>query len=101
MAKKTSFRTDFGPFGPNLDPQNFFHGFYLHYMLDIVARYYCMLFQGKLMNLTWENGKKPSFRNDFDPFGPNLGPKFFFMNFTSTTCYKLLQAIIVRNFKEN
>ena len=28
-------------------------------------------------------------------------PKFFFMGFTSTRCYTLLQAIIVCNFKEN
>ena len=33
------------------------------------------------MNQTSENGKKPSFRSDFGPLGPN-----FFMDFTSTTC---------------
>ena len=38
------------------------------------------------MNQTWENGKKPSFRADFDPFGLNLESKFFFINCTSTTC---------------
>ena len=27
-------------------------------------------FQGKLMNQTWKNGKKPSFGSDFGPFGP-------------------------------
>ena len=32
-------------------------------------------FQEELMNQIWENGKKPSFRNDF---GPNLVPKNFF-----------------------
>ena len=37
-----------------------------------------MQFQGKLMNQTWENGKKSSFGPDFGPFGPNSGHKFFF-----------------------
>ena len=69
MVKKPSFETNFGPFGP----KNFFHEFYLYYMLDIVASYHCMWFQGKLMNQTWENSKKPSFGPDFGPFGPNLG----------------------------
>ena len=32
------------------------------------------------MNQTWENCKKPSFRLDFGPFGPNLDPKIFFKN---------------------
>ena len=59
----------------NLGTQIFFHGFYLYYMLDIVASYHCMQFQGRLTNQTWENGKKPSFT--------------------------LLQAIIVCNLKEN
>ena len=30
----------------------FFHGFYLHWMLHIVASYHCMQCQGKLMKLT-------------------------------------------------
>ena len=47
-------------------------------MLNIVASYHCMQFQGKLMNQTWENVKKPSFGPNFGPFGPNLGPKTFF-----------------------
>ena len=47
-------------------------------MLDIVASYHCMQFQGKLMNQTWENDKKPSFVPDFGPFGTNMGPKIFF-----------------------
>ena len=38
-------------------------------------------------------------------WGPDFGmfwaPKVFSMNFTSTRCYTLLQAIIVCNFKEN
>ena len=58
--KEPSFEPDFDLFGPNLGPQNFFHGLYLYNMLDIVPSYHCMQFQGKLQNQTWENGKKPS-----------------------------------------
>ena len=48
-------------------------------MLYIVASYHCMQFQGKLINQTWKNDKKPSFEPDFGPFGPNLGtPNFFY-----------------------
>ena len=50
-------------------------------MLDIVANYHCVQFQGKLMNQTSENGKKPSFEPNFGPSDPNLGPKFFFREF--------------------
>ena len=32
-----------------------------------------MLFLGKLMKQTWNNGKKPSFRPDFCPFWPKFG----------------------------
>ena len=53
------------------------------------------------MNQTQENGKKPNFGSNFDPFLPNLRPKFFFIDFTSTRCLTLSQAIIVCNFKEN
>ena len=45
-------------------------------MLYIAAIYYCLQFQGKLMNQTWKNGKKkPGFGPNFGPFGLNLGPK--------------------------
>ena len=45
-------------------------------MLDILASYHCMQFQEKLINLTWENGKKtPSFGPNFDPFSQNSGQK--------------------------
>ena len=47
---KTQFWPDFGPFCSNLDPNVFFREFYLYQMLDIVASYHCMQFQGKLMN---------------------------------------------------
>ena len=51
-------------------------------MLDINASYHCMQFQGQIMNQTWENDEKPSFRLDFGPFGPNLGlKKYIFRRF--------------------
>ena len=62
-------------FGPKI----FFNGFYLYQMLDIVASYHCMQFQGKLMNQTWENDKKPSFKTDFS--NHNLSPQIFFHRF--------------------
>ena len=47
------------------------------------------------MNQTWENGKKLSFR-----FGPNLGQQFFFfVGFTLTKYYTLLQPNTVCYFK--
>ena len=50
-------------------------------MLDIVENYHCMQFQGKLMNQTVENGKKPIFGSDFGPFAQNSGRQtFFFKN---------------------
>ena len=73
--KKPSFRPDFGPFSPNLGPKDFFRGFYLYYMLDIITSYHFMQFQGKLMNQMWENGKKLSFVPNFDP---NWGCQIFF-----------------------
>ena len=81
--------------------QNFFHRFYLYYMLHMVTTYHCTQFQGKLMKQTWENSKKPNFGIDFGPLGPNLGLNFLFLDFTSTKCYRLLQGITVCNFKEN
>ena len=36
-----------------------------------------MQFQDKVINQTWENGKNPSFRHNFDLFGP----KNFFRGF--------------------
>ena len=39
-------------------------------MLYTVANYHCTRLQGKLITRIWENGRKPSFRPDFAPFGP-------------------------------
>ena len=73
--KKTSFGSDFGPFGPKLGPKSYFHEFYLYYMLDIVASYHCMQFQEKLMNQNWENFAR------FSSIWPNFGTPFFFFFF--------------------
>ena len=78
-----------------------FCGRYLYYMLEIVASYHCMLFQEKLMNQTWKNGKKLILGLILACSCPNLVTKNIFEGFTSTRCYALLQAIIVCNFKEN
>ena len=64
-------------FDPNLGPKSFFSWFYLCHILYIVASYYCMQFQGKLMNHTWENSKKKSFGLNFASSGPNSGRQFF------------------------
>ena len=69
-GKKSSFRPKFGP-------KFFFCGFYLYCMLDIVASYHCMQLQGKLTNQIWENDEKPSFRNNSEPFRPDLSPNIF------------------------
>ena len=47
-------------------------------MLDIVASYHRIQFQGKIVIQTQENGKKPHFRPDLDPLGPNSGHQNFF-----------------------
>ena len=39
--------------------------------------------------------KKHSFVSVFGPFGPNLVPKNFYISFTPTRYYTMLQAMIV------
>ena len=57
-------------------PKFLFCGFYLHWILDIVASN-CMQFQGKRMIQPQENGKKPNFGPGLGPLGPNSGCHFF------------------------
>ena len=70
--------------------KNLVFGFYLYYISYIVASYHCMQFQEKLMNQTWEDGKKPLV------LGPMLAQiwdkKIFFLGFTSTTMYNNIVA---------
>ena len=40
-----------------------------------------MHFKRKLMNQASEYGKKSNFGPDFEPFGPNVDPKYFFRGF--------------------
>ena len=81
-GKEPNFRSDFGLFGPNLPPsprpQKYFHGLYLCYLLEIVASYLRIQFQGKLIIQTQENGEKPHFGPDSGPLDPNLGQQLFF-----------------------
>ena len=44
-----------------------------------------MQFKRKLIHQTWENGKKRNFGPNFGQIDLNLGPKYFFMDFTSTS----------------
>ena len=46
-------------------------------LIELVPSYRYMQFKEKLMNHTWENGIKPNFTSNFDPFGPNLGSRNF------------------------
>ena len=51
-------------------------------MLDIVAGYHRIQFQGKRMIQTQENGKKtPHFGPNLCPLGPNLDCQHFFQMF--------------------
>ena len=53
-------------------------------MLDIVANYHHIQFQGKCMIQTQENGEKPYFGPDLGPLGTNPGCQFFFKNLASS-----------------
>ena len=75
-----NFESDFGSFWPKFGPNFFFFFFsWVLPLLDfyIVSSYHCTQFQGKPINQTWENGKKPSFGPDFSPLGQNMDPKTF------------------------
>ena len=58
-------------------PKTFFREFYLYKMLDIIASYHCMPFQGKLIILTQENGKRPHFGPDLESYRPKFGLPIF------------------------
>ena len=50
-------------------------------MLDIVASYHCMQFQGKRIIQTQENGKKTYLGPDLGPFRKNSGRQFSFQKY--------------------
>ena len=81
MANNLVSTTILAPLAQSWTPKNYFYSFYFCYMLDINASYHCMQFQGKLMNQTWENDKKPNSGPDYGPFAENLGAKTFFRGF--------------------
>ena len=67
-------------------------------MLNIVPSCNLVQYQGKLMNQTCKNDKKPNFGPDFGPFGPNLGPKKFFRGkFFSVITKNLNWEILTKN----
>ena len=74
-GKKPNFQPDYGVLTQIWSPKSFLWVLPKHYMLHIVASYHCMHFQGKLINQSWENGKKPIFGPHFVPVDQNLGPK--------------------------
>ena len=47
-------------------------------MLEIVASYHCMQFQGKIIVQIQENGEKPHFGPNLGPLDPNLGCQILF-----------------------
>ena len=81
-------------------------------MLDVVASYHCMQFQGKRMIQTRGNGKKHHFGLDLGPFAQNSGDQFFFFQKSglSVTRYpgqlssckisKKTHDIILRKFRD-
>ena len=73
--KISYFGLDFGPFTQNLGP--IFSLNFLLLVVNIVPSYYPMQFKEKLLSHTWENGEKHNFGPNFDPFGQNVGPRFF------------------------
>ena len=50
-------------------------------MLDIVASYHCIQYQGKLITQTQKNGEKPHFEPDISPLGLNSCPKDIFSKY--------------------
>ena len=89
------------PILAQIQAPNFFSELYLYQQLNIFPSYHARQFKGKLLSQTKKKSEKLTFGSNFDPFGPNLGPKFFFRSFTSTRRQTLVQAIILGNFKRN
>ena len=86
--KKNDKKPNFKPnFGPNLG----------HYIFLQV-----LPLLGKMATKLEKMGGGKQFWVWFWPIlSQSWSPKFFFMGFTSTRCYTLLQAITVCNFKDN
>ena len=74
---KTYFWAWFLLLWPKFGPQRFFCRFYLHQMLEIVGSYHSMLFEQKIMNQTWENGKNLVLGLIFAPLAQIWSPRIF------------------------
>ena len=101
MTKNLSFGPDFGSFWPKLRPKKPFSRDLPP--LDVIHCCKLSLYaiSRKKNKINLRKWQKSSLRLDLGSFGPNLGPKFFCVYFTSTRCQVLFQALIVCNFKEN
>ena len=77
-GEKPNFRPHFDSFGPSLSSWSFFREFYHSQILDIIASYNSMQFQGKLMIQTQENDKEPHFGPNLGSLDPNSSHQFFF-----------------------
>ena len=58
-------------------------------MLDIVASYHCIQFQGKRMIQIQENGKIPHSGPNSGPLGPNSDGQYVFIKLVVRHCSKL------------
>ena len=89
-GKKTNF-------GSNFDPNLATYFFWIlplpDVILDILASYHRIQFQGKCMIQTQKNDKKPHVGSDLRPLRPILGRQFFF--FYKSSGWTLIQAIIL------
>ena len=100
MAKSEVSGPTLARFSPNLVPKNFFEHFISTRCYTLLQSMYPISRKSNEPNLRkWQ--KKPLV------FGPILATlaqmwvlKIFFMGFTSTRCYTLLQAIIVYNSRK-
>ena len=69
-------------------------------MLDIVASYHRIQFQGKLMIKTKENSEKPHFGPDLGPLGPNSSRQIFFIKLVVRHYSTLSASAIYRKINE-
>ena len=101
--KKTNFGPDVGSFWPNFGLKKFFSK--ILFLLDVRnfcnPSLYLILRKTNQPNLRkWQ--KKPLVLGPFlTPLTQIRVPNIFVVDFASTQCYALLQAIIVWNFKYN
>ena len=69
-------------------------------MLEIVASYHCMQFQGKPMIQTQENGEKLHFGPDLGQLFSNLGRQFFFFKNVASSVKRYYGQLLLRTISE-